>query len=169
MKRILTLVLAVMLVCMSLSGCGVPKDKPVTEVWLGDTVDTVLQLEPGLEKQYDRTNTYLTYLSGKRDCAGIEGFLAFQFNPEKQTVVQVSWTATLQEADAQAAFDKLYAEVEASFGKPNQINDNRKTSADLAPYVCFWNGKGYLVTVSLLKGLLEGTFNCAYSVIIPLR
>ncbi|MEN6419100.1 MAG: hypothetical protein ABFC73_09290 [Clostridiaceae bacterium] len=169
MKRSVFCALAAALACLSLFGCGVPKDKPVTEVWLGDTVDTVLQLEPGLEKQYDRTNTYLRFLSGKRDYAGIGGFLAFQFNPEKQTVVQVSWTATLPEEGAQAAFDKLYAEVEASFGKPNQINDNRKTSDDLAPYVCFWNGKGYLVTVSLLKGLLEDTYNCAYSVMIPLR
>lgn len=168
MKRITTLVLAVMLVCMSLSGCGVPKDKPVTEVWLGDTAETVMQLELGLEKQYDRTNTYLTFLSGKRDFADIEGFLSFQFNPEKQTVGQISWTATLPEADAQAALDKLYAEVADSFGKPNQINDNRNEGA-LAPYVCFWNGNGYMVSVSLLNGLAEGTYNCEYSVMIPLR
>lgn len=169
MKRLATLVLAVMLVCMSLSGCGVPKDRPVTEVWLGDTAETVMQLELGLEKQYDRTNTYLTFLSGKRDFAGIEGFLSFQFNPEKQTVGQISWTATLPEADAQAAFDKLNAETQASFGKPDQINDNRKTSDALAPYVCFWNGNGYMVSVSLLNGLIEGTCNCEYSVMIPLR
>lgn len=169
MKRILTLVLAVMLVCMSLSGCGVPKDKPVTEVWLGDSAETVNQLEPGLEARYDQTRNLLTSLSGARDFDGLEGEISFRFNLETGKVGQIGWQATLPEADAQTAFDKLYAEVEASFGKPNQINDNRKTSDDLAPYVCFWNGKGYIVTVSLLKGLLEDTYNCAYSVMIPLR
>ncbi len=168
MKRILTLVLAVMLVCMSLSGCDVPKDKPVTEVWLGDSAETVNQLEPGLEARYDQTRNLLTNLSGARDFDGLEGELSFRFNLETGNVGQIDWQATLPEADAQAAFDKLYAEVEASFGKPNQINDNRKTSDDLAPYVCFWNGKGYMVSVSLTNGLLDGTYYCGYSVIVPL-
>ncbi|MEN6338514.1 MAG: hypothetical protein ABFD03_00155 [Clostridiaceae bacterium] len=168
MKRVLLLIFAAILICLNLFGCGAPKDKPVTEVWLGDSVETAKKLEPGLEEQYDRTNTYLSFLSGKRDYAGIEGFLSFQFKPEEQTVGQISWTVTLPEAEAQAAFDKLNAETQASFGKPDQINDNRKTSGDLAPYMCFWNGNGYMVTVSLINGLLDGTYNCAYSVIIPL-
>ena len=169
MKRILTLVLAVMLICMSLSGCGVPKNKPVTEVWLGDSAETVNQLEPGLEARYDQTRDLLTSLSGARDFDGLNGEISFRFNLGTGKVGQIGWQATLPEADAQAAFDKLYAEVKASFGKPNQINDNRKTSDDLAPYQCFWNGKGYMVSVSLTNGLLDGSYYCGYSVMIPLR
>ena len=168
MKRILTLVLAVILVCMSLSGCGVPKDKPVTEVWLGDSAETVNQLEPGLEERYDQTRNLLTSLSGAREFDGLNGELSFRFNLETGKVGQIDWQATLPEAEAQAAFDKLYAEVEASFGKPDQINDNTKEGG-LAPYQCFWNGKGYMVSVSLTNGLLDGTYYCGYSVIIPLR
>lgn len=170
MKRIALCALSALLAAaFCLAGCGAPKDKPVTQVWLGDTVETVKQLEPGLEEQYDRTKTYLSFLSGKREHVGAEGFLSFQFKPEEQTVGQINWTAAVPEADAQAVFDKLYAETEAAFGKPNQINDNRKTSDDLVPYICFWNGEGYMLTVSLTNGLLDGTCNCAYSVIIPMR
>lgn len=168
MKRIATLVLAVMLVCSCLSGCGVPKDKPVTEVWLGDTAETVQKLEPGLEERYDQTRNLLTSLYGARDFDGLKGEISFRFNLETGKVGQIGWQATLPETDAQAAFDKLYAEVATSFGKPNQINDNTKEGG-LAPYQCFWNGKGYMVSVSLTNGLLDGTYYCGYSVIIPLR
>lgn len=168
MKRIATLVLVVMLVCSCLSGCGVPKDKPVTEVWLGDSAETVNQLEPGLEARYDQTRNLLTSLSGARDFDGMEGELSFRFNLETGKVGQIGWQATLPEAEAQAAFDKLYAEVAASFGKPNQINDNAKEGS-LAPYQCFWNGKGYIVSVFLTNGLFDGTYDCGYSVMIPLR
>jgi len=168
MKRIATLVPAVILICSCLFGCGVPKDKPVTEVWLGDTAETVQKLEPGLEERYDKTRNLLTSLSGTRDFDGLKGEISFRFNLETGKVGQIGWQATLPEADAQAAFDKLYAEVADSFGKPNQINDNRNEGA-LAPYQCFWNGRGYMVCVSLTNGLLDGTYYCGYSVIIPLR
>lgn len=168
MKKTALCALGALLAVFALSGCGAPKDKPVTQVWIGDSVETVKKLEPGLDEQYDRTNTYLAFLSGERDYAGAEGTLSFQFKPKEQTVGQISWKTTLPEADAQALFDKLFAEAEADFGKPDQVNDNTQNGA-IAPYVCFWNGKGYMITVALTNGLLEGTCSCAYSVIIPMN
>ena len=67
MKRVLLLIFAAILICLNLFGCGAPKDKPVTEVWLGDTAETVQKLEPGLEERYDQTHNLLTSLSGARD------------------------------------------------------------------------------------------------------
>lgn len=168
MKRTVLCALAALLAIFSLCGCGAPKDKPVTQVWLGDTVKTVKKLEPGLEEQYDRTKTYLAFLSGKRDYAGTEGTLSFQFKPKEQTVGLIRWTATLPEADAQALFDKLFAEAKTDFGEPNQINDNTKEGG-IAPYMCFWNGDGYLITVALSNGFLDDTYDCEYLVLIPMR
>ena len=168
MKRTVLCMLAALLAISALSGCGVPKDKPVPDVWIGDTLETVQTLETGLEESRDVTGSVVTGLSGARDYAGTEGTLVIKFNPEKQTVAQISWQATLSETDAKTLFDKLYAEAEAGFGKPDQINDNTQNGA-IAPYICFWNGKGYMLTVALTNGLLDGTYYCAYSVMIPLR
>lgn len=151
MRKRLVLVLLLVAVFSGMPGCSsYPKDKPVSDIWIGATLDEVKAAETDLEETTDEEKG-LIVLKGNREYCGVSGVFTISVNSETEKVSQLEWRcqASLRLANAKQITTK-FAEIKQAmtkvFGKPSFEWTDRPADA-IPKELCLWDVDGYVISL----------------------